>query len=668
MKMKQMVLMMSAAVLASFAQGAQPEKVAQVMAGDLKEARVSWWGFNPEDSTEFLEAAINSKVPKLIVDKQLSPWIVGKTLLLVSNQEIVFEEGVELLAKKGCFKGKTDCLLRLRNIQNVTLRGEGKGAMLKMRKADYHTAEYEKAEWRHCVSILSSQNLKILNLNMVESGGDGIYLGIATRNSWPENIVIKDVVCDGNNRQGISVISGVNVLVENVKMINTKGTAPEAGIDFEPNRGNEPIRNFVMRNCETRNNAGAGYEMYLPNMSSAIGPLEITFENCTAVGDRRSPFVLISQSGPGKTMSGQVTVRNCEFRDAGGSVNLRGTSPNGFKTLFENVKIRNCAKNSGKSPAILVNIGPKDEDPAGNIEFRNVTVEDDSQRDAFCFIDGGHQGGLEKISGSVTAIINGKKNVMEFSDEWAKATYPKLVVHPVDPFDMTGKTLEPLAPQAVMTGSKLADLRLRHTGEYLFYAKAGETICFTIEYGQLVKLEGRKASISYTTPSGKKSALEPILFKTVAERVIANVPETGIYTVSVDAGRNWSRLIKSDHPVVSPVEPFPNNFVAGKGNRFFYVPEGTEKFAVCFRGDGVEGLKATVFAPDGSRIWQKDDISRTEQCFVDGELAKKGGVFRMFIEAPTHLACIEDHFVRLEGVAPYVAADAAFVMKAVDKK
>jgi hypothetical protein len=53
---------------------------------------------------------------------------------------------------------------------------------------------------------------------------------------------------------------------------------------------------------------------------------------------------------------------------------------------------------------------------------------------------------------------------------------------------------------------------------------------------------------------------------------------------------------------------------------------------------------------------------------VDGDLAMKGGVFRMFIDAPTHLACIEDHFVRLEGVAPYVSADAAFVMKAIDKK
>ncbi|MBO7534451.1 MAG: right-handed parallel beta-helix repeat-containing protein [Victivallales bacterium] len=668
MKMKQMVLMMSAAVLASFVHGAEPEKVAQVMAGELKEARVSWWGFNPEDSTEFLEAAINSKVPKLIIDKQSSPWILGKTLLLVSNQEIVFEEGVELLAKKGCFKGRTDCMLRLRNIQNVTLRGEGKGATVKMRKADYHTAEYEKAEWRHCVSILSSQNLKILNLNMVESGGDGIYLGIATQNSWPENIIIKDVVCDGNNRQGISVISGVNVLVENVKMINTKGTAPEAGIDFEPNRANEPIRNFVMRNCETRNNAGAGYEMYLPNMATAIGPLEITFENCVANGDKKSPFILISQSGPGKTISGQVTVRNCEFRDAGGSVTLRGTSPNGFKTLFDGVKIRNCGKNSGKSPAILVNIGPKDIEPAGNIEFRNVTVEDDVARDVFCFIDGGAQGGLRNISGSVTANIQGKESVMEFSDEWAKATYPPTVFRTIEPFDMVEKTLEPINPQAVMTGNKLADLRIRHTGEYWFYAKAGETIRFTIEYGQLVKLEGTKATVSYKTPSGKKTALEAIPFKTVAERVIANVPETGIYVMTVDAGRNWSRLIKSDHPVVSPVEPFPCNLVSGGGNRFFYVPEGTKEFGVCFRGDGVEGLKATVFAPDGKQIWQKDDISRMEQCCVDGDLAMRGGIFRVFIQAPTHLACIEDHYMRLEGIPPYIAADAACVMKAVDKK
>ena len=83
---------------------AQPEKVAQVERGELKEAYASWWGFDAEDSTKALQAAVSSKVPKLIIDKMPSAWILGNTLKLVSNQEIVFEEGVELLAKKGAFK------------------------------------------------------------------------------------------------------------------------------------------------------------------------------------------------------------------------------------------------------------------------------------------------------------------------------------------------------------------------------------------------------------------------------------------------------------------------------------------------------------------------------------------------------------------------------------
>ena len=32
----------------------QPELVAKVAAGKIKEARASWWGFDPQDSTRFL--------------------------------------------------------------------------------------------------------------------------------------------------------------------------------------------------------------------------------------------------------------------------------------------------------------------------------------------------------------------------------------------------------------------------------------------------------------------------------------------------------------------------------------------------------------------------------------------------------------------------------------
>ena len=43
----------------------RPDLVTKVQSGALKEARASWWGFNREDSTKFLQAAIDSRVPLL---------------------------------------------------------------------------------------------------------------------------------------------------------------------------------------------------------------------------------------------------------------------------------------------------------------------------------------------------------------------------------------------------------------------------------------------------------------------------------------------------------------------------------------------------------------------------------------------------------------------------
>ncbi len=65
-------------------------KIAGVADGTITEAKASWWGFDPEDSTAALQAAIDSGVPKLIVEKMAGPWIVTP-ITLVSNQEILFE-------------------------------------------------------------------------------------------------------------------------------------------------------------------------------------------------------------------------------------------------------------------------------------------------------------------------------------------------------------------------------------------------------------------------------------------------------------------------------------------------------------------------------------------------------------------------------------------------
>ncbi len=83
---------------------AQPQLVREVLAGTRDEARVSWWGFDAEDSTRFLQDAIQSKARKLIIDRQATPWITRHSR--AKHQEIILEEGVELVAKKGEFDRK----------------------------------------------------------------------------------------------------------------------------------------------------------------------------------------------------------------------------------------------------------------------------------------------------------------------------------------------------------------------------------------------------------------------------------------------------------------------------------------------------------------------------------------------------------------------------------
>ena len=84
-----------------------------------------------------------------------------------------------------------------------------------MRRADYDSPAYSHAEWRHVLDLHGCRNVTICGLTLAESGGDGIYLGAGRDGATNRDVVIRDVVCDRNYRQGISVITAENLLIEN---------------------------------------------------------------------------------------------------------------------------------------------------------------------------------------------------------------------------------------------------------------------------------------------------------------------------------------------------------------------------------------------------------------------------------------------------------------------
>ncbi|MHB1460367.1 MAG: right-handed parallel beta-helix repeat-containing protein [Armatimonadota bacterium] len=381
---------------------ANPKLVEEVMKGKRTEARVSWWGFDAKDSTEFLQSAINSKVPKLIIDRQATAWVT-RPLTGVSNQQIVFARGTELVAKKGDFKGKDECLISYQDCENVTLRGErkdrGKSAHIRMNKADYQSSAYEKSEWRHGLAFYACRNVLIQDLTIEETGGDAIYLGAAFEKGPNENVVIRRVDCNNNHRQGISVITARNLMIDDCLLRNTKGTAPEAGIDFEPNSPKEFLVNCVVRKCVSEGNSGSGYLIVPQQMNISSEPVSITIKDCVSRKNRQHAIHVVGN--PKDAVGGSLRVNRFQSSDdsmAGLSVQF---NHNALRIeLLNSAFLCSALGDTFFAPFYLQGVGSENP-PAGVISFHRVTVKDELDRPVIRVR--GHKGsGQEDITGGIT--------------------------------------------------------------------------------------------------------------------------------------------------------------------------------------------------------------------------------------------------------------------------
>ncbi|MFA6816125.1 MAG: right-handed parallel beta-helix repeat-containing protein [Lentisphaeria bacterium] len=641
----------------------QPAMVKKVINGELKEAKASWWGFDPEDSTSALQNAINSRVPKLIVDNVGKTWITNK-LTAVSNQEIVFEKGVVVEAKRGEFKSKTATLFTISGKENVTLRG-GEGVILRMHRADYDNPElYEKAEWRHALAIFSSKNINIFGLTLALSGGDGIYLGVSKEGVTNENIHIKNVVCDQNYRQGISVISAKNLLIEDSIMKNTGGTPPAAGIDFEPNRPSEQLVNCVMRNCLTENNEGIGFDYYLPNLHADSVPASLRLENCISRGDRTS-FSLTTANSEAEMLHGKFDIVHCRFEKARMNAIKIGRKPvNGLSVRFRDCVVVSPGVENKRMIPLVVTAVAGGKQAIGGVDFGNLTLLDDVDRPFLDYYDCFGIGGNITVKGTIVLQRQGRKETYKLTPEWMQKNFPQVLTENIPALSLEGKTFIP----AEMSGVPAASLSysLRSQGTLAVWAAAGEVVDLTLEYAQVGNYGGSFMKLKGLSPTGKNVKLDKIPFKET-KTVRFTAAETGLYQMGLNIGSNRCVVLGSSKPVALSGVDKAIHFITAAGDFYFLVPAGTKRFGLLFYGDGTsEGIRATIFNAAGEQIWDQDEITRPKM-FAYEKVTEKDEVWKVLLRKPTGIVC-EDNYVDFRGIPPFFARDPRALLRVVPKK
>ena len=624
--------------------------IEEVKQGKRKVAYASWWGFDPEDATEALQAAIDSGAPKVVVENMGRPWIVSRTINLRSNQEIVFEKGVIVEAKKGAFLGKGDCLFLAALQRNITIIGYG--AVLRMRKLDYTQPPYEKAEWRHALSIRSCENVRVFGLTLASSGGDGIYLGVAKRGVPNSKIHIKDVVCVDNYRQGISVISAENVLMENVVMRDTSGTPPMAGIDFEPNDPTEVLSNIVMRNCVVQNNSGDGFAFYLHNLNSASRPISIRLEGCRSIGNRRSVSISVGNSKE-KTVNGVIEFVDCKFEGSeGAGIYIAQKPPFGCKVRFVKCEISDAALKQVTQSPIMFASARGNFEPIGGVEFIDCVVRDKVERLPMAFFN---PAGVEltDVIGTLTLIRDGRATKFELTRELLNEWFPQQAFKVFPKFEVKGAKFVPLFPDAKFPQGVSSTARLRGVAEFLVWANAGEKVAFTLKVLPVGKVEVRPAKLAITTPSGKVIGMKDV----IAERdndyeFVAD--KTGAFRITCDAGNATITLSKCTHRFCLFAGEGTFHFLGTVGEFFFLVPKGVREFGVkVMGGDGTELVKVTVRDGVGQVVAERDNIELW-QFAITRENEESDEIFSVKFERPS-IGVLEDFFVQLQGIPPLLA-------------
>lgn len=217
------------------------------------------YGDGVHDDTIPLQKMFSINVDKYIISS--GTYMLNANLNILSNSIIQFEGDAKIIRKATNLTNYY--MFNIVNKENITVIN---GHLI----GDKNTHTGSSGEWGYCYNVMFAKNIKLINCVAELAWGDGFYIG----NHWTDDKVINTENIYLNNcqalecrRNGFAVGAGDNVTLENCYAYKTNGTAPEAGLDIEPeSRDGHPfpayINNMKVINFISKENDEIGINVF----------------------------------------------------------------------------------------------------------------------------------------------------------------------------------------------------------------------------------------------------------------------------------------------------------------------------------------------------------------------------------------------------------------------
>ena len=203
-------------------------------------------------------------------------------------------------------------IISIRNKKNIKIQG---GKIVGDVVNHLTPSNGKPGEWGMGIIVYASSNVTIENVDIAHCWGDGIYVGggaekhLGDNKNASKDVVIRNVNCDDNRRQGISITNVDGLTVEKCSFTNTgltNYTGPGAGADIEPNvkKGkNQSCKNIIFKDCVFHGNKGPTFFQYNSIQEGQVRNVEnIRLENCSFSG-------LVSSA------ASSIYFKKCTFED-----------------------------------------------------------------------------------------------------------------------------------------------------------------------------------------------------------------------------------------------------------------------------------------------------------------------------------------------------------------